>query len=70
MKKNIGTKGRLLRLLIAIALFLLAWWQTSWIALGFGLFTLFEALASWCVLKQFMGKDTCEVDKDYPKNGR
>lgn len=59
MKKNIGTPGRLLRLAIAILLFIYAYWQWSWIALLFGLFVLFEAAFSWCVVYQILGKNSC-----------
>jgi len=67
MKKNIGTSDRLFRLSIAIILLLLAWWVKSWILLGFGLFTLYEAAASWCILYQFTGKNTCPIDQDKGK---
>jgi hypothetical protein len=60
MKKNIGRSGRLFRLAIAILLFIYAWWQNSWIALGFGLFTLYEVLTSWCLFYQLFGKDHCD----------
>ena len=60
-KKNIGTADRLLRLSFAIALLFYAWWQGSWIALGFSLFTFYEALSSWCILYQFLGKNSCPL---------
>jgi predicted anti-sigma-YlaC factor YlaD len=60
MKKNIGTADRLLRLAIAVILLLFAWWQSSWIALVFSLFTFYEALAGWCVLYQLLGKNSCD----------
>lgn len=63
MKKNIGTQDRLIRLAFAIALLIYAWWQMSWVALGLSLFTFYEALASWCVLYQLIGKSTCPIDK-------
>jgi len=63
MKKNIGTVDRLIRLTIAILLFAYAWWAGSWLALAFGLFTLYEALASWCVLYQLLGKNSCPIDR-------
>jgi hypothetical protein len=61
-KKNIGTGDRLFRLLLALILFLFAWWQTSWILLGLGIFTLYESLASWCAFYQLMGKNTCSIN--------
>jgi hypothetical protein len=63
MKKNIGTADRLIRLAIAILLFAYAWWQWSWIALVAALFTLYEALASWCILYQILGKNSCPIEK-------
>jgi DUF2892 family protein len=59
MKSNIGTSGRLVRLLIAIALLIAAYLERSWIALFASLFVLFEAYASWCVVYQFLGKNSC-----------
>lgn len=64
MHKNIGKRDRLIRLTIAILLLLFAWWEKSWIALGFGLFTLYEAVASWCILYQLFGKNSCPIDQD------
>jgi hypothetical protein len=61
MKKNIGTKDRLVRFILAIILFVVAFWQESLIALLLGLFTLFEACASWCILYQWLGKNTCKI---------
>lgn len=61
MKKNIGTADRLIRLALAIILLFCAWWFSSWIALGLGLFTLYEAAASWCVLYQILGKNSCPL---------
>lgn len=60
MKKNIGTKDRLIRLAIAILLLAYAFWQKSYIAGAAGLFTLYEAAASWCVLYQLLGKSSCK----------
>jgi hypothetical protein len=59
MKKNIGTEDRLLRLAIAIALFILAYWKGSWILLLAGAFVFYEALFSWCLLYQLLGKNSC-----------
>jgi hypothetical protein len=61
MKKNIGTNDRILRLIIAFILFGLAVGFKSLILAAFGLFTLYEALASWCVLYQLIGKNTCPI---------
>jgi Protein of unknown function (DUF2892) len=61
--KNLGTFDRILRLLLAFILLLFAWWQTSWIAAILGIFTLYEALASWCIIYSFFGKNTCPIKK-------
>lgn len=62
MNKNIGPTDRLLRAILGVLLLLFAWWQSSWIALGFAIFTFYEALASWCILYQLIGKNTCPIE--------
>lgn len=62
LQKNINTTGRILRLSLGILLLAYAYWQTSWVALAFSLFTFFEALMSWCIIYQILGKKSC------PKN--
>lgn len=64
MKKNIGTADRLIRLSLGIAFFAYAYWQSSWIALIFALFTFYEALAGWCLLYQLLGKSSCPINRD------
>jgi hypothetical protein len=59
MKKNIGKPDRLLRLIVGILLLGCAYWKMSWILLVLALFTLFEALMSWCILYQILGKNSC-----------
>lgn len=59
MKKNIGKPDRLLRLIVGIILLGCAYWKMSWILLILALFTLFEALMSWCILYQILGKNSC-----------
>ncbi len=63
LKSNIGTPGRLLRLALAIGLLIYAWWASSWIALGFALFTFYEVFAGWCIIYQLLGKNSCPIDK-------
>ncbi len=63
MKKNIGTTDRLIRLALAIVLLFLAWWYSSWIILAVSLFCFYEVIAGWCVLFQFLGKNSCPLDK-------
>ena len=63
IKKNIGTKDRLIRFAISLLLFALAYWQSSWIALAFALFTLFESLFSWCIYYQLIGKSSCPINR-------
>ncbi len=66
-KKNIGTKDRIVRLIIAIFLLGYAAWQSSYIALAAGIFTLYEALTSWCIMFQMLGKSSCSIK---PKDRR
>lgn len=63
MKKNIGLTDRLIRFALSLLFFGLAWWYASWIFLAVALFTLYEAIASWCVLYQILGKSSCPIDK-------
>jgi hypothetical protein len=63
IKKNIGTPDRLLRLTIAVVLLTLAYLKASWILLLIGLFVLFEAAFSWCILYQILGKSSCPIKK-------
>ncbi|MBA3721635.1 MAG: DUF2892 domain-containing protein [Parachlamydiaceae bacterium] len=63
MKKNINSFGRILRLFLALVIFLYAWWQNSWIAFAIGVFVIFEALMSWCIIYQILGKNSCPIDK-------
>ena len=62
MRKNIGTPGRILRFTFGLLLLAYAWWMGSWIALIFALFTFYEALASWCVIYQLLGKNSCPIE--------
>lgn len=64
MKKNIGMYDRILRFVFGLLLLILAWWQQSLIALGAALFCFYEALASWCVMYQLLGKNTCPIDRE------
>jgi hypothetical protein len=64
MKKNIGATDRILRALLALLLLALAYAYSSLIALILGLFTLYEACASWCILYQLLGKNSCKISKD------
>ncbi|MFI5343644.1 MAG: DUF2892 domain-containing protein [Chlamydiales bacterium] len=69
MKKNIGTADRVIRLVLAILLLLFAIWQKSWIVGAFSLFTFYEALASWCIFYQLIGKSSCPTKSD-KQNGQ
>ncbi len=62
MKKNMGTFDRVLRLVMATALFAFAYWQESWVAFAVAVFVLFEAVIGWCALYQILGKNSCPKD--------
>ena len=63
--KNIGTKDRVLRVLLGIFLLGFTLWQTSWLAFAFALFTFYEVLTSWCIFYSLIGKNTCPVIQKY-----
>ena len=56
--KNLGTRDRIFRFIGALVFLGLAYWLSSWLLLAAGLFTLFEALFSWCILYQILGKSS------------
>jgi Protein of unknown function (DUF2892) len=64
INKNIGTQGRILRFILAALLLLLGWLEHNWILLAISLFVFFEGLASWCVVNQILGKNSCPTKKD------
>lgn len=64
MQKNIGKSDRILRFVIGLVLLVAAWWTSSWILLAIALFTFYEALASWCVFYQLIGRNSCPINKD------
>ncbi len=63
MNRNMGTTDRVIRLILAVFLLAYAYSQGSWLAFGGSLFTFYEASASWCVLYQLIGKNTCPLSK-------
>jgi len=63
MKKNIGTFDRLLRLAIALFLFAFAYYENSYLAFFGGIFVFWEALFSWCIFYQIIGKSSCPINK-------
>lgn len=67
-EKNIGATDRIIRLIFGIVLLAYAWWQSSWIPLVLALFTLYEAFASWCVVYQLIGKNTCPLHQKNKTN--
>lgn len=66
MQTNIDTNGRILRLIGASFLFLYAWWASSLFAALLGLFCLYEAIAGWCAVYDYLGKSTCNLPKPLP----
>jgi Protein of unknown function (DUF2892) len=61
--KNLDLLGRILRLVISAILFGLSYKFSSWILLLAGLFTLAEALFSWCLLFAIFGINHCRLKK-------
>lgn len=63
MKKNLDLSGRLLRLGLSLVLFILAYSSHSAVLLLAAMFTLYEAMASWCIVYQLLGINHCPLDK-------
>ena len=64
MKKNIGAKDRLIRLILACVLLGLAWYFYSLILLAASLFVFFEVVAGWCIVYQILGQNSCPLNYD------
>ena len=60
--KNINTKGRLQRAAIGLVLLIAAYWFSSWTLLIASLFCFFQAIMSWCIWYQIIGKNECPID--------
>jgi len=67
MIKNIGFSDRLIRFIIGVILVGGAFLFKSTSLALFGLFTLYEAVASWCILYQLIGRNTCPINASHPK---
>lgn len=61
MKKNIGTPDRWVRALIGTILLIIAIIEKSWFLFIISLFIYFEAISSWCLFYQLIGKNTCST---------
>ena len=67
MTKNIGTIDRIMRLvigvvLVAVALFIVTVLWLKVVIILLALFTFYEALSSWCLFYQLIGKNTCPIE--------
>lgn len=67
MIKNIGFSDRLFRFIIGIVLVGGAFLFKSTSLALIGLFTLYEAASSWCVLYQLIGRNTCPLNVSHSK---
>lgn len=67
MTKNIGFSDRLFRFTIGIFLLVGAFLLKSTSLAIFGLFTLYEAASSWCVLYQLIGRNTCPLNVSHSR---
>ncbi len=74
MKKNIGTKDRVARLILGIISFIVAYlifknaandYQLTAVLFVtlFGIFCIFQATFSWCAWYALIGKNTCPIQK-------
>ncbi|MEI8223762.1 MAG: DUF2892 domain-containing protein [bacterium] len=67
MKKNIGTFDRVMRaltgmILVALMVFVVMPLWTKIILGIVALFCFFQALMSWCLFYQLIGKNTCPIE--------
>lgn len=66
MKKNIGTKDRIARLVIGVlllaAIFFVASTVVKIILAVAGIFCFYEALSSWCAFYALIGRNTCPIE--------
>lgn len=67
MKKNIGTLDRILRLAFGVILIAVAFAVVNvlWlkiVLLVLAAFSFYQAVTSWCLLYQLMGKNTCPIE--------
>lgn len=63
MRNNIGMPDRIARFLIGVLVLAGAITQKSTGLALIGLFTLYEAVAGWCILYQLLGINTCSLNK-------
>lgn len=63
LKKNMSSVDRFARLGIAVALLIWAVYSWSFMAAFFGLFTLYEVFANWCIVYQLLGINHCPLSK-------
>jgi hypothetical protein len=61
MKQNLGLADRLLRLVLGVGFLAVGVSTGSGIAVIGGLFSIYEAVASWCVFYQLIGRNTCPL---------
>jgi len=66
MNPNIGTKDRIARLIIGIILISLAILGKSTLLALAGIFSIYEAVSSWCIFYQILGRNTCQVKNPKP----
>lgn len=66
MRSNIGTLDRVARFLVGLLLVAAAATTRSTGLALIGLFTLYEALAGWCVLYQVLRINTCSIGQRKP----
>lgn len=61
MFQNIGSFDRIVRLSIGVLLLLIGWYSRSGMLVLAGMFALYEGLASWCIVYQVLGINTCPL---------
>lgn len=61
--KNLGTPDRLVRILLGLFLTSIGITSQNPVLVLLGLFSLYEALSSWCVFYALLGKNTCSLKR-------
>ncbi|MDI9347503.1 MAG: DUF2892 domain-containing protein [Methylacidiphilales bacterium] len=63
IKKNMGKKDRILRLIAAVVFLTIGVYLSSYVLLFFALLCLFQAVFSWCLYHALTGKNTCQLQQ-------
>ena len=63
MVKNIGSADRIIRLILGVILIALGIGSINPVLMIAGIFSVYEAVSSWCVFYAILGRNTCPLKK-------